>query len=475
MNVAVEIRPRRERLSWWSRWFPEDAAMNGDVKDEAFEYLPDIERIAATRLPPGVRHTQYVVAAFFLTMMLIAAFAKVDVIVVGTGRLATVTPAMVMQPLERAIIRDIKVRVGDRVTKGQVLATLDPTFAQADKDRLDLQQQSLLAEVERLTAEVEGRPYEPSDGRERMLQASLYSQRQKHFQSRLAAYENEMGRLAASLTTAEGERAGLTRQLAVTREVEQMRQSLFGSQNGSKILYLEAQATRMRTEQTLQGVINRAAEVQFSLNAKTQERQAFIEDWRKQNLEQLIRARQDAGRNGELLAKAVRLNDLVVMTAPEDGVVLEMAKLSIGSVVREAESVVTLVPTNRDLEAEIEVVSGDTGYLKSGDLVRLKVDAFPFQKHGLLEGRLRDVGQNSFPAQGATSGNPSNPPGAGNVKAFHRARVELSHTRFERMPEGIELIPGMTLTAEIKVGSRSILSYFLWPILRGIDGSLREP
>jgi hemolysin D len=150
--------------------------------------------------------------------------------------------------------------------------------------------------------------------------------------------------------------------------------------------------------------------------------------------------------------------------------VLEVAKRSVGSVIQAAEPVVTMVPTSAGLISEIMINSADVGYTKLGDEVAIKMDAFPYQRHGVLTGRLRSIGQDSISPNGAGAAAP-----AAGQPIFHRSHVELTNTKLQALPEGAHLIPGMTLTAEIKVGARSVISYFLYPISRGFSESIREP
>ena len=116
--------------------------------------------------------------------------------------------------------------------------------------------------------------------------------------------------------------------------------------------------------------------------------------------------------------------------------------------------------------ADISISSADVGYLKVGDPTVIKVDAFPYQRHGVLEGRLRSVAADSSGASG-------NGPATG--AAYHHGQVELVNTALKGIPDGVRLIPGMTLTAEIKVGTRSVISYLTYPITRGFSESIREP
>jgi HlyD family secretion protein len=189
-------------------------------------------------------------------------------------------------------------------------------------------------------------------------------------------------------------------------------------------------------------------------------------------LEDLVKARESAAAVGENLVKAEKMNDLVALTAPADGIVLDIAKRSVGSVMQAAEPIVTLVPVSAPLIAEILINSADAGFAKPGDEVAIKIDAFPYQQHGMLHGRLRAIGEDSFAPNGSNLVPVSGQSTAG---VFHRSQVALTDTRLTNIPEGSRLIPGMSLSAEIKVGSRSVISYFLYPVERGLSESIREP
>jgi HlyD family secretion protein len=122
--------------------------------------------------------------------------------------------------------------------------------------------------------------------------------------------------------------------------------------------------------------------------------------------------------------------------------------------------------------ADVMIGSADVGYTKPGDEVQLKVDAFPYQRHGLLVGRLKTIGQDSMTSNSSPNAPPAGPSATG---AYHRSRVELVHTNLRNLPDGAQLIPGMTVTAEVKVGSRAVISYFIYPLIRGLSESIREP
>jgi HlyD family secretion protein len=173
------------------------------------------------------------------------------------------------------------------------------------------------------------------------------------------------------------------------------------------------------------------------------------------------------------LAVAERRRSLVVLRAPADGVVLELGQKSIGSVAKEAEPLVTLVPVDNKVEAEVDIDSADVARLRVGDRVRVKLDALPFQRHGTIDAKLRVITENSFQTdKGGTRAGDNKPDGQ---PAFFRARIALGPVDLRDVPRDFRLIPGMTTTAEIQVGRRTIISYLLDPVIRLFDEGLREP
>ncbi|MBF0271295.1 MAG: HlyD family type I secretion periplasmic adaptor subunit [Magnetococcales bacterium] len=414
----------------------------------------------------------YLVIGMLVSALVISSLVEVEMIVVANGRLTTDTPPLQLQPMERAIIRELKVKAGDMVTKGQILATFDATFAHADLSSLLAQQQALQVQIRRLEHEINNTPFEigASPNQDERLQSALLTKRQAQYQSRLLMFDEEIQRLQANIRSTEDERVSLATLLKISKDVEGMRDTLQKSGTGSQLQYQDSKVNRVRTEQAHQEAGNRLVEMRHNLAAKKAERQTFVDEWTRQLLDRLIEARTESAKLNELVIKARRMSDMEVMTSPVDGVVLDVAKRATGSVLNPAELLITIVPADAVLIAEIMLDSIDVGYVGNGDKVVIKVSAFPYQRHGVLEGRLQFVSQESF--QGVNDGRESAARNAGG--AFHVGRVKLTKTDLEHLPEGARLIRGMTLTADIKVGSRLLITYFLYTLTSIMDESLKE-
>jgi HlyD family secretion protein len=127
----------------------------------------------------------------------------------------------------------------------------------------------------------------------------------------------------------------------------------------------------------------------------------------------------------------------------------------------------TLVPLGTALDAEVQIDSLDVGHVKAGDVAHIKLDAFPFQKHGTLDARVRTISEDAFKRD---TPNPET-----GTDAYYVSRLDLGKDMLKNMDPHARLLPGMTLTAEIVVGKRTVLSYLLWPLTKGLDEAIREP
>jgi HlyD family secretion protein len=433
----------------------------------AIEFLPDADEIERSPLPRMARVTLHLLVLALASFTAWAILSEVDLIVVARGRLTTPLPNLVVQPLETSIIQSIDVRSGQIVKAGERLATLDPTFTDADATTLRNRMHSLDNQLRRLDAELSGKPSSapPADDADSQLQRRLSSERNASYSAQRLRLNESIGRLRAALETARRDQQGLASRVKVLKESEAMENELVSKKLAVRSRLLDAQDRLLEAERGMEMATNRQTELRRELAALEAERVSFETGWRQKVMEELLTVSRERDSLNEQLQKAGKRSQLVVLSSPIDAVVLDIAKLSQGAVVQTAEKLFTLVPLGAELEAEVQVESPDVGYVKVGDRARVKFDAYPFQKHGLLEGELRTISQDAFRRESAGVG----------MDAYYASRVRLKSTRLEKMPASARLLPGMTVTAEIVVGKRSVISYLLWPLRKALDESIREP
>jgi hemolysin D len=436
--------------------------------DTEVEFLPDADAIERSPLPRSLRITLHLLVAAMICFILWASFSQMEKIVLAHGRLVNPQQNIVVQPLENSIVQSVDVKVGQVVRKGQRLAALDPTFTQADETQLRQRLASLDTQVMRVEAELGGKGGGATGtGADSVLQNALSAERQANFEAQRTRLNENVLRLRASIDTNQRDQVVLRERVKALAEIEAMQQRLIEANFGARMQLLEARDRRLEVERQVTMATNRDLELARELRAAEAERDAFGKGWRQKSLEDLLAVTRERDSVREQLTKADKMRQLVMLTAPVDAVVLEIAKVSSGSVARATEAVFTLVPLNAVLEAEVEIDSLDIGTLKTGDLVHLKLDAFPFQKHGMLEGKLRTVSRDAFKRDNVAAGQ--------GTDAYYSARVSFDGNTLRKLPPGVQLLPGMTVTAEIVVGKRSVISYLIWPLTKALDESMREP
>jgi len=433
----------------------------------AIDFQSDARKIDERRPPWIARATLYVLVAALATAGIWTALAKVDRIVVAPGKLVTTASTIVVQPLETSVVRSLAAHVGDVVRNGQTLATLDPTFSEADAGQLQGKIRSLAAQIERLECELDERPYAPKNvDDEARLQSAIWDRRTEQNKAKLASYNQQIRHVEAEIATKNADRTALETRLAVAKELESMRNFLMQRAIGSKINYLDAKGQRLQIEREMELASNNVTELDQESERYKAEKAAYLAEFRQKTAEELVQARRDHDAAVKQLEKAARRNAVTVLTAPEDAIVLEVAQRSVGSVMKEAEALYTLVPLDSPLEAEVSVEGLDVGHVETGADAKLKLEAWPFQKHGTLAGKVRTLSDDTFTPD---------PKKDAQQRPYYKARVEVTATDLRDVPRSFRLIPGMAVTAEIKAGDRTILSYFLYPLLRGLDESIREP
>jgi hemolysin D len=450
----------------------------GMILPDALTYQGALTHLLQEPLPPGLRGTiRWCGAAIGITLLGSILF-KVDVVVSGPGKLTYDGPPIVLQPFERGVLRSLSVKPGDTVTKGQVLVTLDPTFSQADLSALESRYQMVHAMLKRLECESTGLPYtpDPQDKEAGQLQAEIHKQRLGEYASRVRAFEETEGETQSGISRVQGDIKNLEEQLQISQQMEEMQEKLYKFKTNSQLEFLAARGSRLRAEREFQEATQRLIELRHRLQTVQAQKDGFLQEWRRTLFEELNRQKAEQTQIGSSLTKLERVNKLIAITAPEDGVVLDIANRSVGSVLREAEPVVILIPTSVPLISEIQLGSSSVGEAAVGDSVLIKIDAYPFQRYGGLKGRIRSISHESHAGTGSADlESVANKRASSAGGGMHRVTIALDTFRPDRLPDHRKLFPGMTVTGEIHLGKRRIINYILMPLLRGLNESFREP
>jgi hemolysin D len=443
------------------------------------EYQSPSTAIVNMPMPRLARGFTLTLTSLLAVMLLLASVIEVDRVVTAAGVVVSRSPTIVIQPLDTAIVRSIDVNPGDVVHAGQVLARLDPTFATADMGALVAQVSTLQAQVSRMQAEIENRPFTYNGLEPNMaFQASIFGQRQAEFNFKLENYRQKIESLTATMARATADIANFGDRLAYAKTLEQMRKELEHLNVGSKINTLSAMDTRSQMQDSLDNARQQQVGAQRDLSALIAERNGFIQSWHNDIGDKLTDALGKLSDARESLNKAQLHRQLVELRAEQDGTVMTISKVSVGSVLNPGQQFITLVPTDAPLEVEANIAGADDGNVSVGDPVDIKFDTFQYSRYGLAHGVVRVVSPDSFDAQDEQR----NPTGAAPVAnaaqlptLWYRSRITLDRIDLHDTPPNFHLTPGMPVTADIRVGKQTVVRYMLGKMIPLAKEGMREP
>jgi HlyD family secretion protein len=436
------------------------------------QFQSEVDAIADAPQPRGARVTLFTLTGLFVCLIAILCLTKIDRVVTSVGgKLVSTELVNVYQALDPSIIKSIDVRQGDEVQQGAVLATLDPTFAAADVRQLKQQVAALRGQMARDEAQLNNHPLilpeenDPEAIKEAAVQRDFYNQQVAQYKSQLASFDAKISQTQATIAKYQSDSARYKQREQIAKQIENMRTTLAEHGSGSQLNMLTSQDQRLEILRTLELDSNSLVEAEHTLASLMADREAFVHQSAAQLSQDLVAARSNLETNQASLEKAIRHHELVRLTAGERSVVLTVAKLSVGSVLKEGDTLFTLMPINAPVEAEIRIASRDVGFVRPGDRCVLKIEAFNYMEHGTAEGSVRWISDNAFTTD--DNGQP--------VDAYYTARCSVEAMHFVDVPEKFRLIPGMTLQADVNVGRRSAAMYLLSGFLRGFAESMREP
>ena len=471
----MQFLPRRSRKA------PDGAGalvtLDRGLHPAVLEFQSPSTAITAAPMPRSARGTGWVVASMFGVAILALGLIKIDQVVTAQGRVVSVLPTIVVQPLEAAIVRSIEVRAGESVRAGQVLARLDPTFAAADLGSLDEQVSDLKAQAARMQAEVAGRPF-AYDGLEpdMTMQAAIFGHRKAEYGLKLEGYEQKIQGLLATIARSNADADAYGKRLAVAQNLEQMRRELDRVGVGSKLNTLTAMDNRAEMERNVANAQETARSGQRDLSAMAAERDGYIQSWHADLAEKLADVTSRLADAQGKFEKAQLRRQMVELRADRDATVQSVARVSEGSVLSPGQQFITMVPASAALEVEANIPGREDGYVHVGDRVTVKFDTFPYSRYGVAHGTVRIMSPDSFTPQEEQRNPTGTMPAAPNsADPYYRARVSIGDVAVHGTPGPFRMIPGMPVTADIVVGKRTVLGYALQRIVGVAREGMREP
>jgi hemolysin D len=417
------------------------------------EFLPAAMEIIETPASPLGWLTIWLIFALIIIAIIWSIVGIVDEVAVARGTVIPDGRVKVIQTPESGVILSLPVREGDHVEKGQLLVELDNTMVGIDVDASKESLSNLKIEKKVLEMELAGSSkFEniavPETSRQFLMHISdLRRQSQSNLVRRTEQLQSVSTQAKSEIVYTETEISGLKKkQTFVQSELKNLKElSQSGAVANSELVSKQAELDVLNEQlRGLEVKLGKANE-QYSQSQKS------IADETKKYHEELMTLL--VQKDKEILVaesqfdKANTLSNMNTIVAPVDGQINGLGTNAVGSVVSASNPIMTIVPNDIPLIIEAIVANQDIGFVHEGQAVDIKVDTFPFQKYGTIDGEITFVSPDAYQDE--------------KLGSVYKIRVTPKQKGLKINDKLMNLSSGMTTTVEVKTGKRRIIEFFI--------------
>lgn len=442
----------------------------------ALDFSPPLLRLQEAPPNPLGRTMLWLLLIFLSCLLLWAILGRLDIVAVAEGKLIPESYVKIVQPAESGIVKDILVREGQSVKAGQVLMRMDTLISEADTKSIDADYQRKRLALRRIEAELSGAPFtmeanDPLGLAEEI--AAQYQANRTAFEAALAEERSRLIKARQELAAAQQIKRKLEDTLPHYRNQDKAYEKLVKDGFAGSLMGSDKKRERIEKEQEVQTqsfVIESARASIFQSEKKLAQ---IDSDYRRQLHAERNETQGLFDKLAQEVTKQAHKQELLELKASQDGVVKDLATHTTGTVVQPGTVLLTLVPQNEILRAEVWVSNEDIGFVRQGQLVKLKFAAFPFQKYGMIEGVVEHVSADASD-NNTGNGNTQTDSARKNQPLVYKALVALQRMNLEMDGERFVLSAGMQTNAEIRLGDRTVMEYLLSPVRKAWHEAGRE-
>jgi HlyD family secretion protein len=463
-------------------WMYISGKLPGSGNVDSLEFSPPLIRLQESPPSPLGRRVIHVLIGLLAGLLVWSVLGRLDIVAVAEGKLVPHSFLKIVQPAEAGIVREILVREGEGVAAGQVLMRMDARLSEADRRILETDFYRKTLTLARIDAELAS----TSSGQGafkagRGAPAALVREVEAQFHANRAAFEAALAEERAKLEKARREMAAAQQVKAKLAEIlphyraqDAAFEKLSKDGFAGPLMASDKKRERIEKEQELATQEHVIESARASM-AQSEKRLAQIAaDNRRQLFAERNEVQGQVDKLEQERAKQAHREGLLELKASQAGVVKDIATHTAGTVVQPGTVLLTLVPKDDLLRAEVWVSNQDIGFVRQGQPVKVKLAAFPFQKYGMVEGTVEHVSADAADANTQGQQNGGGDKGAKAAPLTYRALVALKAMQLEQDSERLSLSAGMQASAEILLGTRSVLEYLLSPVQKAWHEAGRE-
>lgn len=424
--------------------------------NDSYEFKPLLSEIEESPVSPLGRFTFWTVVSLIFVTILWLCLGQVDIIVNARGIIIPDGESKIIQPLETGVIKQILVQEGDFVKKGQLLISIDASTTDAQLETVTRNLEQSKIEAQRLKAAGNNTPFTKDNNNkteEYEIQQKLYEENLAAMNSSVNAKQQEITQINRQINSAEAQKRDYKFQFKNAND------RLHKLGNVIDIIaYNQYQEASDKANSLRESVTRTEAEIQRLYAQKQQINNEIAQikaDFKAQNLTVLSDTQKKIN---ELEASKEQIefsNINQKIIAPCDGYIDKLMIHTIGGVVTPAQELIALTPADIPPVIKAKVLNKDIGFIRVGMPVSIKIDTYDFQKYGILHGSVKSISQNSIEDE--------------QLGPVYEIYITLKEDTFLIDGKEQKIATGMTLNAEVEIGKRRIIEFFIYPLIKYMD------
>lgn len=454
------------------------ASAEKPTSQQALDFAPGLLQIQEQLPSPLPRMVLRGLLLLLLALLVWAMFGRLDVVAVAEGKLVPSTYLKIVQPAEAGIVRDIAVRDGQQVEAGQVLVRMDANLSEADSKSIQQAREHKSLELRRIEAEIHNRPFQ----QQAQDSLELFTRILSEYHSNRLALEDSIQTEKAALQKSRHDLAAtleLQRKLEETLPTYKAQEAAYEKLGkvgfAGSLMVMDKQRERIEKEQDFHAQQYSAESLRANILQSERRIAQIISDYKRRLEAERVATYAEVQRLDQEWAKQAHRNSLLELRAPQSGIIKDLATHTPGTVVSPGTVLMTLVPNDEQLLAEVWVKNTDAGFVRASQEVQLKLLAYPFQKYGMITGEVSQISADSTDrtqSNNQQTGSEASQPAS--AQYSYRALVKLNtqHLAFDQ--NQLSLTPGMQVAAEIKLVDQTIMEYLLSPVRKAFHEAGRE-
>lgn len=426
-----------------------------------YDWVLEAEWARIQQNPLKARKILYFIVLVLSLLLIWAYFSPIDQVIRGEGKVIPYGKLQVVQALDGGIIQEVEVSEGDVVEKGQILLRIDPTRFISNLEESNSQYFALEAKSSRLKALLEGRSVDFSDELKKIKsnliqnEKILYETSKQEFEQSMSGFDKRIQQKIEGIESNKSELRQHEQLLEITNKELDVTLPLLksGAVSQLDIMQLERQTLELKglIERVKSAIKRTDSEISEEKNSKEEAKLKYLNSWNKELNETLAKM-------NSLKSTQIGLNDAVsqaVIKSPVEGVIQRILINTGNAVVTPGTKIIEIIPKNVELVVEAKILPKDIAFIKIGQDVSLKFDAYDYAIYGGLKAKVSNISADTVTDD--------------KDKTFYIIQIKSSENTND-----IKILPGMVAQADIIIGKRTILQFIINPLIKAKDAALKE-